>query len=43
MAAKDKGLAYAFGALIGTTLGFVITATLTTYVGLAVLGWLGLN
>jgi hypothetical protein len=43
MAAKDKGLAYAFGALIGTLIGFTITATITTYVGLAVLGWLGIN
>lgn len=40
--AENKGLAYAVGALIGTTIGFVITATITTYVGLAVLGWLGL-
>jgi len=40
--AENKGLAYSFGALIGTTIGFVITATITTYVGLTVLGWLGL-
>jgi hypothetical protein len=43
MAAKDKGLAYALGAFIGTLIGFTITATLTTYVGLAVLNWLGLT
>jgi len=43
MAAKDKGIAYAVGALIGTVIGFAITATITTYVGLAVLGWLGIN
>jgi len=43
MAAKDKGLAYTIGALFGTLIGFTITATLTTYVGLAVLSWLGLN
>lgn len=43
MAAKDKGIAYAIGALFGTVIGFTITATITTYVGLAVLGWLGLN
>jgi len=43
MAENKKGIAYATGALIGTIIGFTITATITTYVGLAVLGWLGLN
>jgi len=41
--AENKGGAYIFGAFIGTLIGFTITATLTTYVGLAVLGWLGIN
>lgn len=43
MAAKNKGFAYGFGAMIGTIFGFVITATFTTYVGLAVLRWFGIN
>ena len=43
MAAKNKSGAYVLGAFIGTLIGFTITATLTTYVGLAVLNWLGLN
>jgi hypothetical protein len=41
--AENKGIAYMVGGFIGTAIGFVVTATLTTYVGLAVLGWLGIN
>ena len=41
--AESKGVAYIVGGFIGTLIGFTITATITTYVGLAVLGWLGIN
>ena len=40
--AENKGIAYWIGGFVGTVVGFIFTATATTYVGLAVLKWLGL-